>query len=181
MGVAFAVRRTAGPARWAFGPPGERAARTRQNWGGEWVLCSCDPLGRPGRTPAHGRPANSRGSLRSARASDLLHSRMNILRAGASVAGNEHREVAGLRRGWLRPARFFEPQESVQNVNRNKPAPGERHYTTGALYGVGSYGYSCSSTAGGTNGRHLFFHVTALDPHRAHTRAYDFQLRCLSE
>ena len=26
--VAFAVRRTAGPARWAFGPPGERAART---------------------------------------------------------------------------------------------------------------------------------------------------------
>ena len=32
---AFAVRRTAGPARWAFGPPPERAARTRQNWGGE--------------------------------------------------------------------------------------------------------------------------------------------------
>ena len=25
----------AGPARWAFGPPPERAARTRQNWGGE--------------------------------------------------------------------------------------------------------------------------------------------------
>ena len=32
MGCAFAVRRTAGPARWAFGPSGERAARTRKNW-----------------------------------------------------------------------------------------------------------------------------------------------------
>ncbi len=31
VGRAFAVRRTAGLARWAFGPPGERAARTRKN------------------------------------------------------------------------------------------------------------------------------------------------------
>ncbi len=30
MGCAFAVRRTAGPARWAFGPPPERAARNRK-------------------------------------------------------------------------------------------------------------------------------------------------------
>ena len=34
-----------------------------------------------------------------------------FLRAGASVAGNELCDVAGLRRGWLRLARFFEPQE----------------------------------------------------------------------
>ncbi len=32
--VNSAVRRTAGLARWAFGPPQERAARNRQNWGG---------------------------------------------------------------------------------------------------------------------------------------------------
>ncbi len=31
VGRVFAVRRTAGPARWAFGPPPERAARTQQN------------------------------------------------------------------------------------------------------------------------------------------------------
>ena len=31
------------------------------------------------------------------------------------MAGNEHREVAGLRLGWLRPARFCEPQGSTQN------------------------------------------------------------------
>ncbi len=30
-------------------------------------------------------------------------------RAGASEAGNKHRAVAGLRRGWLRPARLEEP------------------------------------------------------------------------
>ena len=60
MGCAFAVRRTAGPARWAFGPPSERAARNRQNWGREpgqafaarrAAGLAAGPLRCPGRTP----------------------------------------------------------------------------------------------------------------------------------
>ena len=43
-GCASAVCRTAGPARWAFGPPPERAARTRQNWAEPLVVVWADLL-----------------------------------------------------------------------------------------------------------------------------------------
>ncbi|WP_299456678.1 hypothetical protein [uncultured Rikenella sp.] len=42
-------------------------------------------------------------------------------------------------------------------------------------------GYSWSSTVGGTNGVHLGFNVTWLDPNNADNRAHGFQLHCLSE
>ncbi|WP_294599280.1 hypothetical protein [uncultured Rikenella sp.] len=61
------------------------------------------------------------------------------------------------------------------------PAPGFRRRDTGALGHVGSYGYSWSSTVSSINGMHLDFGVTWLDPSHANTRAYGFQLRCLSE
>ena len=51
----------------------------------------------------------------------------------------------------------------------------------GALTGVGSSGYSWSSSFSGTSGVYLTFDVTYLLPGRADSRAYGFQLRCLSE
>ena len=60
LGGAFAVRRTAGLARWAFGPPGERAARNQQNGVNYWPgfglnrwSCSCDLLGSRSPPPPH--------------------------------------------------------------------------------------------------------------------------------
>ncbi len=63
---AIAVRRTAGPARWAFGPPGERAARTQQN-GAEplvvlWALLLAEllrPVGSCSSPPPHAADCNS--------------------------------------------------------------------------------------------------------------------------
>ena len=60
-------------------------------------------------------------------------------------------------------------------------APGYRSRDTGALNGVGSNGYSWASTVSGTNGMYLGFDVTWLHPSNAGSRAYGFQLRCLSE
>ncbi|WP_294596478.1 hypothetical protein [uncultured Rikenella sp.] len=45
----------------------------------------------------------------------------------------------------------------------------------------GNRGYSWSSTARGTNGMNLRFDMTWLNPCNADSRAYGFQLRCLSE
>ncbi|WP_300727512.1 hypothetical protein [uncultured Rikenella sp.] len=46
---------------------------------------------------------------------------------------------------------------------------------------VGSYGYSWSLTASGTNGIYLYFCAAWIDSSFAYPRAYGFQLRCLSE
>ncbi len=62
-----------------------------------------------------------------------------------------------------------------------KTAPGCRYRGTGALNGVGNYGYSWASTVSGTNGMYLHFHVTYLNLSDAYCRVCGFQLRCLSE
>ncbi len=64
---------------------------------------------------------------------------------------------------------------------RENPAPGYRGHTSGALGHVGYEGYSWSSIARGTNGMYLGFNVTWLSSGNEVSRAYDFQLRCLSE
>ena len=61
------------------------------------------------------------------------------------------------------------------------PAPGYRSRDTGALGSVGYYGYSWGSTFDGNNGMYLDFTVTGLGPSSTTSRAYGFQLRCLSE
>ncbi len=61
------------------------------------------------------------------------------------------------------------------------PAPGYRSRDTGALYDVGTSGYSWASTVSGTNGVGLHFHVAWLNPSNTTYRAYGLQLRCLSE
>ncbi len=69
------------------------------------------------------------------------------------------------------------------------PAPGYRDFGRagyeGALYRVGHYGYSWSSTSYGSDdhyrGMGLDFRATYLGPSYANYRAYGFQLRCLSE
>ncbi len=61
------------------------------------------------------------------------------------------------------------------------PAPGYRHHVDGALYGIGSGGYSWASAVNGSDGLHLGFYMTWLIPSGAYYRVYGFQLRCLSE
>ena len=61
------------------------------------------------------------------------------------------------------------------------PAPGYRSRDTGALYDVGTSGYSWASTVNGSLGMHLNFYVTWLGPSSAGNRGYGFPLRCLSE
>ncbi|WP_304736230.1 hypothetical protein [uncultured Rikenella sp.] len=66
------------------------------------------------------------------------------------------------------------------------PAPGYRDAgidgRLGELMGVGSLGYSWSSTIDGSLGSlNLNFHVTWLSSNHASYRGYGFQLRCLSE
>ncbi len=51
----------------------------------------------------------------------------------------------------------------------------------GALTGVGSSGYSWSSSFSGTSGVFLHFYTQSLNSSGADYRAYGFQLRCLSE
>ena len=62
-----------------------------------------------------------------------------------------------------------------------RPAPGYHRQDMGALYCVGYGGYSWSSPFCSTNGMHLGFDVAGLNPGSASSRAYGFQLRCLSE
>ncbi|WP_294597652.1 hypothetical protein [uncultured Rikenella sp.] len=46
---------------------------------------------------------------------------------------------------------------------------------------AGDGGYSWSATVSSTNGLHMGFFVTNLNPSSANPRAHGFQLRCLSE
>lgn len=63
----------------------------------------------------------------------------------------------------------------------NHPAPGYRERASGALGGVGNYGYSWSSTVSGTYGMYLWFYSAGLYPSNTGGRACGFQVRCLQE
>ena len=60
---------------------------------------------------------------------------------------------------------------------------GYRHYASGALYGVGYYGYSWSSPVvlGGYGAHSLHFHTQGLYPTYTGNRASGLQVRCLME
>ena len=102
MGCAFAVRRTAGPARWAFGPPGERAARTQQN-GAEplvvlWALLLAgllrlfEPRSSP---PLHAADCNSSGLVAFTAGGEQLRLRANsAIPKGIAVLGESDALVA---------------------------------------------------------------------------------------
>ena len=64
------------------------------------------------------------------------------------------------------------------------PAPGHRGHGEGALWYVGSNGYSWSSTSYDSDdhyrGMYLNFNVTELNPSNTTNRANGLQLRCLS-
>ncbi len=59
------------------------------------------------------------------------------------------------------------------------PAPGYRGNGEGALWNVGSNGYSWSSSVSGTNGLYLHFDATNLYPSTTAHRGHGFQVRCL--
>ena len=63
------------------------------------------------------------------------------------------------------------------------PAPGYRSAASGALSGVGSYGYSWSSTvaASGYYAHNLGFLTQGLNPTNTYGRAHGLQVRCLQE
>ncbi|WP_300829473.1 hypothetical protein [uncultured Rikenella sp.] len=52
---------------------------------------------------------------------------------------------------------------------------------SGNSIGIGSDGFSWSSTASGNTGVYSHFSTQYLNPGRANFRAYGLQLRCLSE
>ena len=108
LGGAFAVRRTAGLARWAFGPPGERAARTRQNWGSEWVLCFCGSQSRAGRSLPQRRLAT--GVALGPAGFDPLR-QLHFLRLGCVSLRYRWRQTAV---GQERLARFAESPSSAR-------------------------------------------------------------------
>ncbi len=60
-------------------------------------------------------------------------------------------------------------------------APGYRERTNGALSGIGYYGYSWASTVNDIHSIYLGLSVTWLNTSYSNSRAYGFQLRCLSE
>ncbi len=60
------------------------------------------------------------------------------------------------------------------------PVAGSRIYSTGSLYGAGSYGYYWSSTLDGTYSRYLLFTSSTTDM-VSYGRAYGFSVRCLKE
>ncbi len=64
---------------------------------------------------------------------------------------------------------------------KTNPAPGFRDSYSGDPVYVGGYGFSYSSSGNGNNGVYLDFHMTGLNPSHTSSRAYGFQLRCLSE
>ena len=59
--------------------------------------------------------------------------------------------------------------------------PGYRGYTLGESGSGGYHGFNWSSTVSNTDGTGLGFDMTWLNPSYASSRAYGFQLRCLSE
>ncbi|WP_304708663.1 hypothetical protein [uncultured Rikenella sp.] len=64
-------------------------------------------------------------------------------------------------------------------------APGFRdsghHGRLGGLISVSNNGFSWSLATSSIDGLYLDFGMTALNPSNASSRAYGFQLRCLSE
>ena len=60
-------------------------------------------------------------------------------------------------------------------------APGYRERTNGALSSIGYYGYSWASTVNDIHSMYLGLSVTWLNTSYSNSRAYGFQLRCLSE
>ena len=103
VGRVIAALRTAGLARRAFGPPPERAARTRQNWGGEWVLCFCGSQSRAGRSLPQRRLAT--GVALGPAGFDPLR-QLHFLRLGCVSLRYRWRQTAG---GQERLARFSDP------------------------------------------------------------------------
>ncbi|WP_300856967.1 hypothetical protein [uncultured Rikenella sp.] len=72
-----------------------------------------------------------------------------------------------------------------RNKRKTHPAPGFRYYTSGEPGGVGTYGYSWSSSSDNSGdhyrGMYLIFSVATLNPSNASFRGHGLQLRCLSE
>ncbi|WP_294600444.1 hypothetical protein [uncultured Rikenella sp.] len=70
-------------------------------------------------------------------------------------------------------------------INGTRSAPGYRDYGRTGYEGIirrGGYsGYSWSSATGGIGGLDLNFYSQSLTASRSDSRAYGFQLRCLSE
>lgn len=67
------------------------------------------------------------------------------------------------------------------SVNAWYPAPGGRGFGEGALWGVGSNGYSLSSSVSGTNGVWLEFRPTLVGPGFTNGRACGLLVRCIQE
>ncbi|WP_297628180.1 hypothetical protein [uncultured Rikenella sp.] len=62
-----------------------------------------------------------------------------------------------------------------------RPAPGYRDRGEGALWSVGSHGYSWAAGVSGIYGMRMRFDMTNTGPHTTTDRGYCLQLRCLSE
>ncbi|WP_294600524.1 hypothetical protein [uncultured Rikenella sp.] len=60
-------------------------------------------------------------------------------------------------------------------------APGSRYHANGALSLIGNSGSGWSATIHTTDGLFLYFNAAALQLSGTGSRAYGFQLRCLSE
>jgi hypothetical protein len=60
------------------------------------------------------------------------------------------------------------------------PLAGNRNYSNGSLYNVGSLGYYWSATVDGTYSQFLYFYSTDAYM-RSLSRAYGFSVRCLKE
>ena len=101
--------------------------------------------------------------------------------------------VLALLHSWSRPQRRNEPRSRSSvalplgiNGEESGAAPGYRdsgeQNRFGDMNGVGNNGYSWSAATRGIYGQDLLFKVTWLYPSFANdSRAYGFQLRCLSE
>ena len=68
-----------------------------------------------------------------------------------------------------------------RNKQKSTTAPGYRLRDTGKPVYISNYGYSWSSTISLTDGMFLYFDMQHLDPCYTTSRAFGFQLRCLSE
>lgn len=57
---------------------------------------------------------------------------------------------------------------------------GTRNYSSGSLYGQGSYGYYWSSSVYSTDAYYLYFSSFGVYPASTHGRAYGFTVRCMN-
>ncbi|WP_294596896.1 hypothetical protein [uncultured Rikenella sp.] len=76
---------------------------------------------------------------------------------------------------------FFDISCEYCDFNSPNAAPGYRRDNTGMLGTAGYYGSSWSSAISVENGMSLRFYTAWLVPSSDYSRAYGFQLRCLSE